>query len=34
MGKYSLGLDFGTLDGRAALVDVGTGEELATVIYN
>ena len=34
MGKYSLGLDFGTLDGRAVLVDVGTGEELATAVYD
>jgi len=34
MGKYSLGLDFGTLDGRAVLVDVGTGEELATAVYS
>lgn len=33
MGKYSLGLDFGTLDGRAVLVDVETGEELATTVY-
>ncbi len=34
MGKYSLGLDFGTLDGRAVLVDVVTGEELATAVYS
>lgn len=34
MGKYSLGLDFGTLDGRAVLVDVRTGEELATSVYS
>jgi len=33
MDKYALGLDFGTLDGRAVLVDVGTGEELATTVY-
>lgn len=33
MGKYSLGLDFGTLDGRAVLVDVRTGEELTTTVY-
>jgi len=33
MGKYSLGLDFGTLDGRAVLVNVRTGEELATTVY-
>jgi len=33
MSKYALGLDFGTLDGRAVLVDVETGEELATTVY-
>ncbi len=34
MSKYTVGLDFGTLDGRAVLVDVGTGEELATAAYS
>jgi len=34
MDKYALGLDFGTLNGRAVLVNVKTGEELATAIYN
>jgi len=34
MAKYALGLDFGTLDGKAVLVDVKTGEELATAVYN
>jgi len=34
MSKYTLGLDFGTLDGRAVLVDVKTGEELATAVYS
>jgi len=34
MNKYVLGLDFGTLNGRAVLVNVKTGEELATTIYN
>lgn len=33
MERYALGLDFGTLDGRAVLVDVKTGEELATAVY-
>lgn len=31
--KYSLGIDFGTESGRALLVDVKTGEEVATFVY-
>ncbi len=34
MAKYSLGLDFGTLSGRALLVNVETGEELATAVMD
>jgi len=30
MGKYSIGIDFGTLSGRALVVNVATGEELAS----
>lgn len=30
MSKYSIGVDFGTLSGRAVLVNVETGEELAS----
>ena len=29
MGKYALGVDFGTLSGRALLIDVETGKEVA-----
>jgi len=31
--KYSLGIDFGTESGRTLLVDVETGEEVATSVY-
>lgn len=33
MPKYSIGVDFGTLSGRALLVNVETGEELADATY-
>lgn len=33
MAKYSIGVDFGTLSGRAILVDVETGSELAAAVY-
>jgi L-ribulokinase len=31
--KYTIGVDFGTESGRAVLVDVAAGKELATAIY-
>ena len=31
--KYTLGLDFGTESARAILVDVATGETLATAVH-
>lgn len=33
MSKYSIGIDYGSLSGRAVLVNVETGEELASAIY-
>jgi L-ribulokinase len=31
-GKYTIGVDFGTLSGRAVLVDIDTGEEISTAV--
>lgn len=33
MAKYTLGIDYGTLSGRAVLVNVKTGEEVASHVY-
>lgn len=33
MTKYTIGVDFGTESGRAVLVDVTNGQELATAVY-
>ncbi|MDR1754558.1 MAG: ribulokinase [Eubacterium sp.] len=34
MAKYVIGVDFGTLSGRAVLVETGTGKELCSSVYN
>ncbi|MCF6466230.1 ribulokinase [Clostridium sp. Cult2] len=33
MDKYTIGVDFGTLSGRAVLVNVNTGEEIDSSVY-
>ena len=33
MSKYTIGVDFGTESGRAVLVDISNGKEIATAVY-
>ena len=33
MSKYVIGVDYGTLSGRAVIVDAKTGEEKASAVY-
>lgn len=33
MSKYSIGIDYGTLSGRALIVNIETGEELASSVF-
>ena len=33
MAKYTIGIDFGTLSGRAILVNVQTGMEMGSSVY-
>ncbi|NMP37085.1 MAG: ribulokinase [Clostridiales bacterium] len=34
MAKYTIGVDYGTLSGRALIVDVETGEELSSAVFD
>lgn len=34
MSKYTIGVDYGTLSGRAVLVEVSTGNEIASAVYD
>ena len=33
MGRYAVGVDYGSLSGRAGLVDLDTGKELAASVF-
>ncbi len=34
MAKYTIGVDYGTLSGRALLVNINTGEELSSAVFD
>jgi len=34
MSKYTIGVDYGTLSGRAVLVEVGSGNEIASAVFD
>ena len=34
MAKYTIGIDFGSLSGRAVVADVSNGRELATASFD
>ena len=34
MPSYTIGIDFGTLSGRALLVDTADGREVATAVFD
>ncbi|MDJ0752225.1 MAG: ribulokinase [Ardenticatenaceae bacterium] len=34
MNKYAVGIDFGTLSGRAVVIDLADGREIATAVYD
>lgn len=33
MSKYTIGVDYGSLSGRAVLVETSTGKEIASAVY-
>ena len=33
MGKYAIGIDYGTLSARALVAEIGTGREVGEAVY-